>query len=90
MKPKGVMSAVCASVRVRLTNWKFSQAKNIQDYEELPTEVRDVIDALAACFGDIGWTESNMAMIISCAVDSADRMLHNIEMGRSVDSPDPS
>lgn len=81
---------VCTVVRSRVSNWKFSQATAVDGYAELPSDVREIIDALAACFSDCGWIVSNLGRVIACAVDSADRMLNNIQMGREVDSPDPS
>lgn len=53
----------------RLYNWKFNQALRYLDGET--EEVKNLVNALAMIFGNIGWElDSPMVVIIGFAVDS--------------------
>lgn len=55
----------------RIFNWKFDAAKQLA--ASLPATVisndqRDILYALAAAFGNCGWIDGNMGIIIGCSV----------------------
>jgi hypothetical protein len=51
----------------RLVNWKFGQA--LAHVGGQPHDVQDVINALATVFGDCGWFEGNMGIIVGAALE---------------------
>ena len=52
----------------RLENWKFKDAQKFLGGE--PDPVADIVDALANNFGNSGWLEGDMGLIIQAAIDS--------------------
>jgi hypothetical protein len=52
----------------RLGEWKFSSAAGYLDQAE-PTEAeRDLVEALASAFGNPGWFEGSLGVIVSAVV----------------------
>ena len=50
----------------RLLNWKFrSAAEHLEGESE---ETKTIVDALASCFGNCGWFEGDMGMIVGTLV----------------------
>jgi hypothetical protein len=52
----------------RLSNWKFSTA--CAYLEGQPPEVARTVEALAAMFGNCGWLEGSMGIVIAAALAS--------------------
>lgn len=55
----------------RIVNWKFRSAFDLIDFDASPDE-REVIGALAAMFGNIGWFGGDMGLIVQQAIRSLD------------------
>lgn len=55
----------------RLQNWKFQSARKHVDNSVTP-EDRKLIEALAECFGDIGWFDGYMGVIITASLEVFD------------------
>lgn len=56
-------------VQNRLYNWKFGQAAEYYRQDDEGTEKEGaLIEALARAFGDCGWFEGDMALLVSTAV----------------------
>jgi len=62
----------------RLANWKFCQA--LSHLKGQPQDVCDVIQSLGDTFGDCGWFEGRMGIIIGAALEG---------IGFSVEAEDP-
>lgn len=65
--------ALNAHVKDRLVNWKFNQAKTLLKsggMSEATTAEHDLVVALAQSFGDSGWFEGDMAIIVGAALTS--------------------
>ena len=52
----------------RLHNWKFEQAQEYLGDAEPTDRERELVDALAAVFGDSGWLDGELGVIVSAAV----------------------
>lgn len=50
----------------RVENWKFEQA--IKYLEGESDEVKEIINALATSFGNVGWFDGNLGRIVEFAV----------------------
>lgn len=59
-----------AELKSRLINYKFSEAVEELDESEDCKEVVEVVNALAAVFGDVGWglDEGHMGTIVEAAL----------------------
>lgn len=53
----------------RLENWKFESAKMYVDFD-VSVDERLVIEALADTYGNCGWFEGSMGLIIGAAVEA--------------------
>jgi hypothetical protein len=51
----------------RLRNWKFAQAT--KHLTGQPVYVREVVETLARSFGDCGWFEGDMGLIVGAALN---------------------
>jgi hypothetical protein len=60
---------VDTALRSRLINWKFESALKYVDEFGEDEEAREVLEALARLHGNSGWTQGDLALIISVAVD---------------------
>lgn len=57
----------------RVFNWKFESA--LQYIEGAKSfETKPIVEALAKCFGDLGWEDGLMATIIGAAVENIYRL----------------
>src|SRR5262245_28641715 len=54
------------SLHNRLENWKFQQATRY--LKGIRGEDRDLVEALSRMFGDVGWFEGDMGIIIEAAL----------------------
>lgn len=52
----------------RLDNWKFDQARDYLDATATGDE-RELVEALAATFGNSGWFAGSMGVIVGAAVE---------------------
>lgn len=55
----------------RLYNWKFSQAMNyVREGVTVTDDERELIEALDACYGNVGYFGGNNAIILRAAVET--------------------
>jgi len=52
----------------KLTNWKFRSALSYLDGQT--EEVKDVVNALCRSYGNCGWFEGDMGLIVGICVES--------------------
>ncbi len=64
-----MLFATSKKLRSRIYNWKFTDALQYLEDEDEDEDDIEIIKALAATFGNIGWNmDGAMATIAGCAV----------------------
>jgi hypothetical protein len=53
----------------RLQNYKFASAASELTYDATKDE-RELVEALARMFGNVGWFDGDMATLVDCTVES--------------------
>jgi hypothetical protein len=62
------MMALSENCIDRLENWKFDQARKCLDESEPTDTERELVEALAAVFGNSGWLFGQIEIIVGAAV----------------------